>query len=58
MPVLAYSTYEPTAQLLDSLVELTSNNKWVAVDHGAYQSSIITPAINGLIVPSMSFHQT
>jgi hypothetical protein len=56
VPVLAYSTYEPTAQLLDSLVELISNNKWVAVDGGAYQSSIITPAINGLVVPSMSFH--
>ena len=54
MPVLAYSTYEPTAQLFDSLVELISNNNWVAVDGGAYQSSIITPAINGLVVPSMS----
>jgi hypothetical protein len=38
MPVLAYSTYELTAQLFDSVVEVISNNNWVAVDGGAYQS--------------------
>ena len=54
MPMLAYSTYELTAQLFDSLVEFVSSNNWVAVDGGAYQSSIITPAINGLVVPSMA----
>ena len=54
MPILAYSTYELTAQLFDGIVELISNNNWVAVDGGAYQSSIITPAINGLVVPSMA----
>eukprot|EP00804_Cyclotella_cryptica_P023444 CCRYP_012104-RA/>CCRYP_012104-RA protein AED:0.30 eAED:0.30 QI:0/0/0/1/0/0/2/0/242 len=54
MPMLAYSTYELTAKLFDTMVELISNNNWVAVDGGAYQSSIITPAINGLVVPSMA----
>ncbi|KAL7482900.1 hypothetical protein ACHAW6_008554 [Cyclotella cf. meneghiniana] len=54
MPLLAYSTYENTAELFDNLVEIISNNNWVAVDGGAYQSSIITPAINGLVVPSMA----
>jgi hypothetical protein len=38
MPILAYSTYELTAQLFNSVVELISNNNWVAVDGGAYQS--------------------
>jgi hypothetical protein len=54
MPLLAYSTYELTAKVFDGIVELISNNNWVAVDGGAYQSSIITPAINGLVVPSMA----
>ena len=54
MPILAYSTYEITATIFDGVVDFISNNNWVAVDGGAYQSSIITPAINGLVVPSMA----
>lgn len=54
MPILAYSTYEQTARLFDETVVFISNNNWVAVDGGQYQSSIITPAINGLVVPSMA----
>lgn len=54
MPILEYSTYEITATIFDGVVDFISNNNWVAVDGGAYQSSIITPAINGLVVPSMA----
>lgn len=54
MPVLAYWTYEPTAKVFERTVEYISNNNWVAVDGGQYQANIITPAINGLVVPSMA----
>ena len=54
MPLLAYSTYESTAQLFDNAVTIISNNNWIAVDGGAYQAEIITPAINGLVVPSIA----
>ncbi|KAL9187986.1 hypothetical protein ACHAXT_006364 [Thalassiosira profunda] len=54
MPLLAYSTYEPTAKLFEKIVEVISNNNWVAVDGGQYQAEIITPAINGLVVPSIA----
>jgi len=54
MPVIAYFTYEPTAKIFNGMVEIISSNNWVAVDGGQYQATIITPAINGLIVPSIA----
>lgn len=54
MPVYAYYTYEDTAKIFNRMVEIISNNNWVAVDGGQYQSQIITPAINGLVVPSIA----
>lgn len=54
MPLLAYETYESTALLFDRTVVFISNNNWVAVDGGQYQANIITPAINGLVVPSIA----
>ena len=54
MPIFAYSSYESTARSFDRMVEYVSNNAWIAVDGGAYQVEIITPAINGLVVPSLA----
>lgn len=54
MPILAYSTYESTARMFDRMVEFISDNNWIAVDGGQYQAEIITPAINGLVVPSLA----
>ncbi|KAL7470791.1 hypothetical protein ACHAXS_011059 [Conticribra weissflogii] len=54
LPLLAFSTYEMTAEVFDQTVEFISNNNWVAVDGGQYQANIITPAINGLVVPSIA----
>ncbi len=54
MPVFAYFSYEPTAKLFNLMVEVISRNNWVAVDGGQYQATIITPAINGLVVPSIA----
>lgn len=54
MPLFAYSTYETTAMIFEKTVEFLSHNNWVAVDGGQYQANIITPAINGLVVPSMA----
>ena len=54
MPILAYSTYESTARMFNRMVEFISDNNWIAVDGGQYQAEIITPAINGLVVPSLA----
>jgi hypothetical protein len=54
MPIVAYSSYESTARVFDRMVEFISNNNWIAVDGGQYQAEIITPAINGLVVPSLA----
>lgn len=54
MPIVAYSSYESTARMFDRMVEFISNNNWIAVDGGQYQAEIITPAINGLVVPSLA----
>ena len=54
MPLGAYMTYVPTARLFEQIVQALSNNNWVAVDGGQYQAEIITPAINGLVVPSIA----
>ena len=54
MPIIAYSSYESTARSFNRLVEFISDNNWIAVDGGQYQAEIITPAINGLVVPSLA----
>lgn len=53
-PVAAYFTYEPLAEQMNWLVELLSDNTWVAVDGGDYQAKLITPAVNGVVVPAIS----
>ncbi len=54
--LLAFGTYDPTAHLFQSTIQFlqSAENKWIAVDGGAYQASIIAPAINGVVVPAMS----
>jgi len=54
MPIIAYSSYESTAKIFERTVEYISNNNWVAVDGGQYQANIITPAVNGIVVPSIA----
>lgn len=54
MPILAFSTYVPTANIFHEFVDWLSDNTWVQVDGGQYQAQIITPAVNGLVVPSMA----
>ena len=54
MPILAFLTYVPTANTFHKFVDWVSDNTWVQVDGGQYQAQIITPAVNGLVVPSMA----
>ena len=53
-PIFAFSTYEMTAQVFDLISEALSDKNWVAVDGGQYQTQIITPAINGIVVPAIA----
>jgi hypothetical protein len=54
IPILAYQLYDPVAELFAGAIDSISNRNWVSVDGGAYQAKIIAPAINGVIVPSIS----
>jgi hypothetical protein len=53
-PILAYISYDELARGFDWLVDVASDNNWIAVDGGAYQAKVIAPAINGVVVPSIA----
>ena len=53
-PVVAFFTYEITAEVFDQIIEFISDRTWVAVDGGQYQTQIITPAVNGIVVPAIA----
>lgn len=54
-PIFAYMTYDDVAKLFDLFVKILNQDKtWTAVDGGAYQAKIIAPAINGIVVPTIS----
>jgi len=57
-PILAFCTYGDTARIFALLIEffhsMDINRNWIPVDGGAYQIKIITPAINGIVVPTIS----
>ena len=55
IPMLAYMTYDDVAKVFALFIDyLNSSQNWTPVDGGSYQAQIITPAINGIIVPSVS----
>jgi hypothetical protein len=53
-PILAYCSYTNVQSAFVQFIDLLSNAKWVVVDGGLYQTQIITPAINGIVVPSVA----
>ena len=50
MPLFAYISYETIAAFSDVMIDTLSNKNFVAVDGGAFESKIIAPAINGVVV--------
>jgi hypothetical protein len=53
-PITAFFTYEITAEIFDRVIEYLSDRTWIAVDGGQYQTEIITPAVNGIVVPAIA----
>jgi hypothetical protein len=54
-PFLAYMTYDDVARTFSTVFDLLARDrKWIPVDGGAYQAKIIAPAINGIVVPTVS----
>jgi Protein of unknown function (DUF4239) len=54
-PLVAFITFDLVAGAYSSFVDVLDTSKtWVAVDGGAFQAKIMTPAINGLVVPAMA----
>lgn len=53
-PIISYFTYGDVVAIFRFLIEAVSSNNWQAVDGGKYATQIITPAINGIVLPSAS----
>jgi len=53
-PVLAFFTYEEIVKIFDFVIELVANNNWKAVDGGVFSLQTLTPAINGIVLPTAS----
>lgn len=54
-PIVAFLSYDAVAYLFDEAVELLSYARaWISVDGGAFQAKIITPAINGVVLPAIA----
>jgi len=53
-PSVAFLTYDIVASSFSTLIDVVAQNKWVAVDGGSFQAKIITPTINGVVLPAIS----
>uniref|UniRef100_A0A0G4GCV0 Uncharacterized protein n=1 Tax=Chromera velia CCMP2878 TaxID=1169474 RepID=A0A0G4GCV0_9ALVE len=53
-PFVGFMLYDPLSRTLHDAVINLGKQTWVSVDGGQYQSEIITPAINGIVVPTIS----
>lgn len=54
-PFISFIAFDYVAEAYSMIVDMLESSKtWVAVDGGAYQGKILTPAINGLVVPAMA----
>lgn len=54
IPVFAYFSYEPMAVLFDFVIDKLADRSWVSVDGRQLQTQVITPAVNGIVVPGVS----
>jgi len=54
IPLVGYFTYEPVAAAFDAFVDFLSSKNWVSVDGRQLQTQVLTPAVNGIVVPSVS----
>merc|ERR1719253_127120 len=54
IPLVGYFTYEPVAAVFDLFVDSLSSKNWVSVDGRQLQTQVLTPAMNGIVVPSVS----
>jgi Protein of unknown function (DUF4239) len=54
-PVIAFFTFDYVASIYGWVIDVLEGSKtWAAVDGGAFQAKILTPAINGLVVPAIA----
>lgn len=54
-PILAFMSYDLVAKAFEFVIETLSwDRSWVPVDGGAFQAKILTPAINGVVLPAIA----
>ena len=53
-PFVGFISWDTLSQLTHDSVILLGQQNWVAVDGGQYSASILAPAINGIVVPTIS----
>lgn len=52
--IVAFNGYSVTSKIFHETVQFVSNNNWIPVDGGTLLASIITPAVNGPVMTSLS----
>lgn len=52
--LIAFNGYGITSKVFHDTVQFLSNNNWIPVDGGALLATIITPAVNGPVMTSLS----
>ena len=53
-PIVAFSSWEAVSAFVRTSLDTLSGRTWEAVDGGAYGVQLLTPTINGIVVPSIS----
>ena len=54
-PIVVFLSYDLVATCFRAILDtLAWARAWVPVDGGAYQAQIITPAINGVVLPAIA----
>lgn len=54
IPILGFTSFDHVSSFVHDNMILLGKQNWVAVDGGQYQAEILTPAVNGIVVPTIS----
>lgn len=54
VPIISFLTLDDAIALVRKFVYLISSQSWLPADGGKYQAEILTPTLNGIVLPTIS----
>lgn len=54
IPMLGYLLFDPISTITHNTILVLGNKNWVVVDGGQYNAALLTPTINGVVIPTIS----